>query len=78
MYCRKEINLVGACGDGRILKPHCIQSSRNQLPGLWAWRVADAVTLSSTMHTSGIELASSALTSTLKWAAALNTVTVWL
>jgi hypothetical protein len=63
------------------LKPHCIQSSRvlvqihvtssrhpgrNQGHGVRYW-CSDAVTLSSTMHTGGFELGSSALTSsTLK------------
>jgi hypothetical protein len=66
------------------LKPHCIQSSRVFVPAgtskstsrrhsiqavtsVMAY-VADAVTLSSTMRTGGIELGSSALmSSTLKW-----------
>jgi hypothetical protein len=66
------------------LKPHCIQSSRVLVPagtsksmlhrhGIQAITrvmayVTNAVTLSSTMHTGGFELASSTLTSsTLKW-----------
>jgi hypothetical protein len=66
----------------RILKPHCIQSSRVLVPagtsksmlrrrGIQAVTmayIADAVILSSTMRTGGFELGSSALMSSiLKW-----------
>jgi hypothetical protein len=58
-----------------LKKPHCIACARrhlanpgrNQGHGVRCW-CSDAVTLSSTMHTGGFELNSSALTSsTLKW-----------